>query len=74
MHLIPKEIGEYQWQRTNIFNTMIKEIIMDKIFTSVVHKGCKRPDDQCTDVHAGYRNGGEKKKKKTIRNNKFSLQ
>lgn len=53
---------------------MIKEIFMDKIFTSVVHNGCKRPNDRCTDVHAGCRNGGEKKEKKTIRNNKFSLQ
>lgn len=59
--------------RTNIFNTMIKEILMDKILPVWCTKVVKAPMiDQCTDVHAGCRIGGEKKQKKRIKNNKFS--
>lgn len=51
--------------------TMIEEISMDKIFTSAIHKVSKWPSDQCMDIHAGCKNGGEKKKKKQISYNKF---
>lgn len=52
---------------------MIEEISTDKIFTSVIHKVSKwaSDHDQCTDIHAGCKNGGEKKKKKPICYNKF---